>query len=493
MTTINVEKVKKKTINFTPMTPSEFEQYLYNKQWNSTVFSHKLLLSLLNAIPIEYNNEYPSIGVDGSNLIVNLDWFSSIEDSSKLFILLHEGYHLFFAHPQRGKNKIHRIYNIATDLYINTLLEYELGLSKVPEGGIDLNYVLSMDIKPFTKSYEEALSNFNSKNLLGLEFNAYTDWMKNLTTDKIYDLIRSCDSSELNKLFDKGFDFHIQGDMSKDIEKKFNDLPNYYKPSLENNEELLSIKMDNIVVEDELENYFSNTLDKEQKNWYEKLYPKAVYERVDWKDLLKSNLRDTLVKLETYMYPSRRNIAIQKVSGTRCVLPSNRIQQNKNSSKIHIWCDKSGSVSIDKLRKVMSEIKDLCEDLPNNELYFYFFDRRAEVDTRFYKTKNHPLPDVESLRLTSGGGTDFSAFYRCYFCTANTTKDLVDNKYKKLILDQPDICVVITDGQSSTIFKNSDKLIGKEMYWIIDSDWWNYSSSHFKPNNSDAKVIYRKL
>lgn len=473
------------------MTPVEFERFLAESYYSRVKISHQFLISILNSIPINYTNT-STIGVDGSSLNINLDWFTKVEESNRLFILLHEAYHLFFAHPQRGKNKIHRVYNIATDLYINTLLKKELDFNDVPEGGIDLNSVLDMKIKPFVSSYKDAKEKLKGT---GLRFDPYDDWMKYLTTEKIYDLIKQCNSEELDLLFDKGFDCHSSEDMSKELEKRIINSSNYFKKELENNEELLSIKNENIDSENEIDNYFSGCGDEQPKNWYERLYPKSVYERVDWKVLLKSNLRDSLVKLETYMYPSRRNIAIQKVSGTRCVLPSNRIQQKKNSSRIHVWCDKSGSVSVDKLRKVMSEIQDLCNDLPSNELYFYFFDTIAEVDTRFYKTKNHSLPDFKDLRLSSGGGTDFSAIYNCYFCKSSSSynSDIVDSKNKKLVLQQPDICVIITDGEAYLNFNNSDKLIGKEMYWIIDSDWWDNNSSPFKPNNSEAKVIYRKL
>lgn len=55
-------------------------------------------------------------------VFVNPEWFNSLKEDERIFVILHEILHLALKHVQRGRDKIPHIWNIATDLTINNEL-----------------------------------------------------------------------------------------------------------------------------------------------------------------------------------------------------------------------------------------------------------------------------------------------------------------------------------------------------------------------------------
>src|SRR3990167_8167514 len=106
------------------MTISEAKFRLYNKS--------PFLGTILFNLPVEFNDQVPTLGVDGFKLYVNEKYWNSLPNKQKLGVLEHECGHLFLGHIwRRGKRddiaispETHQsclLWNLATDFSVNPL------------------------------------------------------------------------------------------------------------------------------------------------------------------------------------------------------------------------------------------------------------------------------------------------------------------------------------------------------------------------------------
>lgn len=87
-----------------------------------------LLISRLNfAIDLDCQTAC----TDGDTVYFGLEFSSSIGNDELYFVLMHEVMHIVAGHCFRGENTIHRAYNIAADIVINSILLDELGLPDI--------------------------------------------------------------------------------------------------------------------------------------------------------------------------------------------------------------------------------------------------------------------------------------------------------------------------------------------------------------------------
>lgn len=71
---------------------------------------------------------FGTLGVSENCLYYDPVFITSLQKSELLFILQHECLHIALAHPARGRKKIHSLWTIATDLYINSVLCVDYGI-----------------------------------------------------------------------------------------------------------------------------------------------------------------------------------------------------------------------------------------------------------------------------------------------------------------------------------------------------------------------------
>lgn len=82
------------------------------------------------------NDEVETAGTDGQTIYYSPRFFSKLSDDEKTFIYAHEVMHVAFNHILRSKDRVHRLWNIATDSVINQILKN----SELPmvDGGVDI-------------------------------------------------------------------------------------------------------------------------------------------------------------------------------------------------------------------------------------------------------------------------------------------------------------------------------------------------------------------
>ena len=97
-------------------------------------------------------NDIPTAGVtikdDSLYLYWNPDFLDSLSTKQCFGLLKHECYHLIFKHIIKRKHDPHLLWNIATDLAINSIIPYR----ELPKGGFVPGKPLKIPIRYCTSS-----------------------------------------------------------------------------------------------------------------------------------------------------------------------------------------------------------------------------------------------------------------------------------------------------------------------------------------------------
>lgn len=419
------------------------------------------IFNLFDALKVEVDSNIPTACVGENYLKVNLTWFNTLSKNQAFSVLYHEALHIFYGHIYRLKNRIPSLHNIACDLYINTYLKSKKFI--LPPKSINIKSILRDKRFPtFRKYFNDVKKACGKKN-----FDLYEDWFKFCTTEEIYSLLLESTDNEKKLLLSDNSDLQssVQINNSNIVFEVNELLSSAYNRNNFNDSELIN---------EELKTYsLGNGCGKTSK-WAYHVCPSIYETTVDWKDKLKVFLKNSLSKALTFSRPSRRNRLIQKLSKTRCVLPSFFATQDSYERVIHVWRDTSGSVPKEVVHRDFSEIARLAKDLPNNKLQLIMFTDYVDFRPELCQTRTKKLPDLSNLTYKSGG-TSFKCIYDFYFVEKNK---------------QPDICVILTDGFATLNFESASNKIGKQMIWVIDSAYLEFGKE-FKVPNKEVEVIYR--
>ena len=119
-------EVDQKTIDGFDLSP-----HLIRLMWDEPFFA-----TILRIIKKRETNTIPTAGVytkDGElHLVWNRKFLAGLDAEKIKGLLKHEAYHIIFEHTTTRKQEPHIVWNYATDLAINSLIDE----SELPEGGL---------------------------------------------------------------------------------------------------------------------------------------------------------------------------------------------------------------------------------------------------------------------------------------------------------------------------------------------------------------------
>jgi predicted metal-dependent peptidase len=97
------------------------------------------LAGLAARVRVALDHRVPTMGIFASGrLIVNPAFAETLRDHDLMFVLAHELLHLALRTHDRAKGSQHLEFNYAHDYIINDILRLELGVDRVPAGGLDM-------------------------------------------------------------------------------------------------------------------------------------------------------------------------------------------------------------------------------------------------------------------------------------------------------------------------------------------------------------------
>jgi len=356
--------------------------------------------NILRRISKQKTDQVPTAGVAVQDKSFTLYWnpkfLASLPKKHVIGLLKHEMYHLIFNHCTARRQEPHTLWNIATDLAINSLIDYSL----LPEGGLVPGRKPKAPDPETRKNMSESSIKFWTRLASIIENieprQASEFYMNRLLEDE--ELKESYEQMEAeNAVFEIGFDDH--GDWAEGLSSEEKQML----------EEKLKEMVASAVKEADQKNSWGS-ISGETRAQLRKLYNKSV----NWKKILlnfvgkrqranKSNTHRRINRKYPYIHPGK----------------------HKNyTSNLAVYIDQSGSVSDQALTLFFGTLESLAK---NVTFTMYHFD--TQVDEKSEYTWKKGKKNIAAFR-TRGGGTCF---------------DCVEDHYRKN-LSRFDGCIVLTDG-----------------------------------------------
>ena len=101
------------------------------------------------------DNTIPTMCTDGKVIKWSSDFVSELSMDQCMYVVAHEIMHIALMHPLRVGSRNSKLWNIATDLAINSELNKAIGMSSMPEGGLYLPEYEGMSAEQIYKSLQD--------------------------------------------------------------------------------------------------------------------------------------------------------------------------------------------------------------------------------------------------------------------------------------------------------------------------------------------------
>ncbi len=383
-------------------------------------------------------NSIPTAGVsfkdDSITLYWNPSFLNDLTGRQVFGLLKHECYHLIFKHLTIRKQDPHLLWNIATDLAINSTIPE----SELPEGGLipgkPMNLEEAKKVLP-AERYENAvkLSSF----IESLPRNKASEWyMEKLQDDETKDMIEQHFQPKpgegQGEGTSAGFDHHFDEEMS-DAEKQLADA-----------------KVAKIVKEAKDRADRSNAWGSTPQEMKERI--RAFFENaVNWKSVLR------------YFCGTK-----QRANKTRTMRKINRKypyihagRKIKHTSNVAVYIDQSGSVGDEDLALFFGALSELSK---KTRFTIFHFDTEVDESSRYVWQKNKGF--ITPYR-TRGGGTDF---------------DAAEDHFRKVSAEF-DGYIVMTDGMAP-----KPKSCISQRCWVLLPN----TALYFNAEKKDTVVVMKK-
>ena len=325
----------------------------------------------------------PTAATDGRQFLFNREFVDRLDDDELDFLVGHEVLHCVFDHMEARGDRLHRLYNAAADYNINmTLIEQNVGKiigEDKLEGG-----------KPC------------------LDWK-YTGW----NSYEIYDdLLQTMPEA-------MGMDFHLDLDGSGDGEGD-GEGKGGFKPMSAEERKALQDEIKQAVIQ------ATQAAGGEAPEAVKRMINELIAPRMDWRDVLRTQLESSIKADFTFMRPSKRSGQV--------IFPGMNRDEELN---ICVALDTSGSISADMLRVFLSEVQGIMDQYQSYKIHIFQFDTGVYGDDCFTSDDGRNLSEYEVI---GGGGTDFDVVFN-YLSEQNI---------------EPDQLVMFTDGYPWGSWGNPD-------------------------------------
>lgn len=468
-----------------------------------------LLYSTLYCIDRVVSIEVKRAAVTIDKLYMNPEFVKETSLEELLFILIHEIYHLLLRHKAREGNRIHDLWNIACDLYINKLIteDFDLPLNDIRAVKVkcnnntlaysiirpaDLVYSSTVDIDKDTPEilYAELVEIMNDDNQSGSgsgsggnnskgdssqSGNSQSGNNNNDNKDKGNNQSNSNSGQDENNESDEndGLDNdELNGNNSSDNNSN-NANKGKRRIIFRGTEINIDESSDDLIEDDNSANMSDDqkknksrslvqraqTIEKQmgsygghQSDFVERLVIADMAPKINWRSLLKNFLIAQSETYNSFSSPDRRFLS------RKMVLPGPKLEEGGALENIKIAIDTSGSISDSDLGIALGQIKQLLMTYKAKaELLYWDTDIRAVYE----------FDDVDKLikcKPAGGGGTDVNCVFERF--------EHRDYKIGKKV--PPSLIIIFTDGVFPDV--NSKYKKYKNTIWIINDGYGSFKA-----------------
>lgn len=363
--------------------------------------------------------EVGTLGVDQfSNLYYNPDFIEKRTDTDMLILLMHEVLHLALSHPLRTGKRNRFLWNIATDLVVNKIIE---------ENDSDLFYssIVSRD----------GITEKTLRKQFGIKIS-----VKGKTAEEVYDeLEKHLKSNQMFKAFVESYEFDkhfsiddLSEEKKKELERKFGKPFSEIKKDLEREAKKMLAEAYNVA-----------KLRGNEPKGMERIFDKLLESKMNWKSLLRKYVSDNIPFDFSWKRPSKKSIT------TGIYMPTTL--KDKKLEMLAV-VDLSGSISQEQMNEFMSEIYHISKSYRNVRIWLVTHDY---VPQDFIEIKNGIIDRLLKIKLHGGGGTSHKWLPKYI-------KEREELRNVKLI-------VIFTDGYSDIEELSQEDFVGKKVIWIFNN------------------------
>lgn len=286
----------------------------------------------------------PTAATDGRYFYYNRNFVDALTDGELVFLMGHEVEHCVYDHmsPARRGSRNPRLWNIACDYVIN----YDLVEAKVGEK-------------------------------ITLVKICYDSKYAGMSANEVYDLLVQDGSSE------EAMDYHlVQGDYSEE------DGPEQYSEA--EAEEIARTFQEAVIAA-------AKSAGSGLSNGMKRLVDGLLNPQVDWREYLASDIQSLIKANYTWLRPSRKGQA----SGF--YMPS---MDREQTIDIAVAFDTSGSISLDMIRDMLSEVNGIMSQYSDYKIHVWCFDTSVHNPQVFTADNGDSIENYEPAGF---GGTTFEA------------------------------------------------------------------------------------
>lgn len=300
----------------------------------------------------------PTAATDGKTIYYNAKFFDQLDTQERVFVIAHEVMHCVYQHltTRRDSSYNHRIWNMATDYAIN----YGLVKDKVAQPRKEWLY----DTKYADMTSEQI----------------YDDLIKNGAKEQ--------DTMDVHITIEKGEngedEVKINGKPLKDMGDEMGEGSGLSKEEIQKNmEDFQDIVIQAYQVAKDAGSVPSGI---------ELLVSEFVKPKINWKNLIQTNIQSIFKSQVTWTKPNRRS------SGS-FILPTRTFEETVD---ICVSIDTSGSITEEMRVEFLSEILGILHYYSNFCLKIWCFDTQVHAYAEY---DQYNIEDLVNYKLGGGGGT----------------------------------------------------------------------------------------
>ena len=294
----------------------------------------------------------PTAATDGRRFLFNRKFVDSLSDNELDFLVGHEVLHCVFDHMQARGEREPRLYNAAADYNINmTLVEQHVG-DPIGEDKLDGGKIC-LDWK-------------------------YQGW----NSYEIYDDLLQ------NRKDAKGMDVHLDpngGDGEGEGEGVEVTMSEEERKALADEIKQATIQA-------------AQSAGEGVPDAVKRMINELVAPKMDWRDILRTQLESSIKNDFTFMRPSKRSGQV--------IFPGMNKDEELN---LFIALDTSGSITKDILRDFLSEVQGIMDQYNSYKITVVQFDTRVYGVDTFTSDDGRTMAEYE---LVGGGGTEFEVVFQ---------------------------------------------------------------------------------
>ena len=297
---------------------------------------------------------------DMRRIVFDPDFMNRLSDKELSFVLMHEVMHCVLKHPERGKGKLHLLFNIACDIVVNSNILKCMGETDIIVDG-------------------EPAIHLTPSGLEGCNFSA---------EEVYYELLKNPQIPVRKP----------GGGMSSDSPEDYDTLDNH------DVWELISVSQSD---EDRFESEIETIL---AKGYGESVFPQSVRKLLEeraleaklrWKELLRDFVNSYVYYTDySFAPPDRRFV------DSPYMLPAENTYEREAMQDIWFCVDTSGSISDKQLTRLYTEVMNVINEINGCRGMISFFDAGITEPVEFSSEE-----DFNGITPAGGGGTSFQVIF----------------------------------------------------------------------------------